>query len=510
MTARYRFGVFDFDAATGRLRRNGRPVALSPKGAAVLAVLLRARNRLVRKEEILAGAWPGVRVEEGSVKVRIAEIRRALGDEASRPRFIETVARRGYRFVAEAAVQDGRIRPRQPAERPRLAVVPFRSDGSPGAARVARGIAEGIAGHLRRWDEIQLESSPPGAHGPRVPGESATVRVEGLVEEGGGTCRVEVRLVEAATGAVIWSGSFAGLPPGDAAARAPAVLELAREIRQSLHPRALRALAPGVPTAREEVLRARAYRWRRTRQANQRAQQHLLRALEIDPAAAEVHAELVGACSVELLCGWAKDLGALLAMSREHATRALELEPRSRAVHVAVAWDCCTHREAEDALVHLERAARIGPPRLPAAFPWLRALALCQLGRLDEAEVLTAELSSRALRHREGDLVFHLHATVQLHRGAFEEAAVAGECASAIRPAWTFDCTAALGWWLSGAPERARQALDRAREHRSDLSRELAGAHMGWMAPPDADCDPYDRLEDAGLPAGGGISPARW
>jgi DNA-binding winged helix-turn-helix (wHTH) protein/TolB-like protein len=96
------FGLFDFDPATGELRREGRPVRLPPQPAKVLAVLVERAGETVSRDELRQIVWPeGTFVDfERGLNFCIAQIRSALGDSADSPRFIETIPRRGYRFVA--------------------------------------------------------------------------------------------------------------------------------------------------------------------------------------------------------------------------------------------------------------------------------------------------------------------------------------------------------------------------------------------------------------------------
>ncbi|HSF14619.1 MAG TPA: winged helix-turn-helix domain-containing protein [Vicinamibacteria bacterium] len=95
-----RFGRFELDRAEGRLWRGGELVPLRPKSLAVLGHLLSRRGRLVPREELLEAVWPDTSVSDTVLKVCIRELRAALGDHASNPRFIETAHRRGYRFIA--------------------------------------------------------------------------------------------------------------------------------------------------------------------------------------------------------------------------------------------------------------------------------------------------------------------------------------------------------------------------------------------------------------------------
>ena len=99
---RYRFGAFEADAATGELRRQGIRIKLNAQPFQMLFMLLERPGELLTREEISRELWPeGTFVDyEHGVNSAVNRIREALGDTASNPRFVETLARRGYRFVA--------------------------------------------------------------------------------------------------------------------------------------------------------------------------------------------------------------------------------------------------------------------------------------------------------------------------------------------------------------------------------------------------------------------------
>ena len=108
---RYRFGVFEVDAATGELRRQGLRVKLNTQPFQVLLMLLDRPGQLLTREEISRELWPdGTFVDyEHGVNSAINRIREALGDTAASPRFLETLARRGYRFIAPVERVDSGI-----------------------------------------------------------------------------------------------------------------------------------------------------------------------------------------------------------------------------------------------------------------------------------------------------------------------------------------------------------------------------------------------------------------
>src|SRR5579875_202054 len=99
---RYRFGVFEADTGTGELRKQGLRVRIKAQPFQVLCMLLERPDELLTREEISRQLWPdGTFVDfDHGVNSAVNRIREALGDSASNPRFVETLARRGYRFVA--------------------------------------------------------------------------------------------------------------------------------------------------------------------------------------------------------------------------------------------------------------------------------------------------------------------------------------------------------------------------------------------------------------------------
>jgi len=103
-----KFGVFEADLRTGELTKLGKRVRLQEQPFQLLAMLLEKPGVLVTREELHLKLWPQTTVDfDHGVNKAISKIREALGDSAENPRFIETVARRGYRFLADVAVVVG-------------------------------------------------------------------------------------------------------------------------------------------------------------------------------------------------------------------------------------------------------------------------------------------------------------------------------------------------------------------------------------------------------------------
>ena len=97
---RVRFDRFELDEANARLLRDGKAVALAPTPFAVLCALVRQPGSLLTTNALLDEVWGHQFVTDSVLKTAISELRTALDDDARKPRFIETVSRRGYRFIA--------------------------------------------------------------------------------------------------------------------------------------------------------------------------------------------------------------------------------------------------------------------------------------------------------------------------------------------------------------------------------------------------------------------------
>src|SRR4051795_7858227 len=100
MAGRFRFDCFLLDPADRRLSRDGEVVELSARYLDALALLVREPGRLVSKDRFLDEVWRGVPVTDEALTQCIKTLRKQLGDDAARPRFIETVPKHGYRFIA--------------------------------------------------------------------------------------------------------------------------------------------------------------------------------------------------------------------------------------------------------------------------------------------------------------------------------------------------------------------------------------------------------------------------
>lgn len=127
-----RFGVFEADVQTGELRKDGVKLKFSGQPFQVLAILLERPGDVVTREELQMRLWPDTFVDvERNLNTAVNKIREILGDSAESPRFIETLSRRGYRFIGAL----------EPPVQPEVPVEPIRTSSSPQTwLRIAGGI----------------------------------------------------------------------------------------------------------------------------------------------------------------------------------------------------------------------------------------------------------------------------------------------------------------------------------------------------------------------------------
>jgi eukaryotic-like serine/threonine-protein kinase len=166
----YAFGPFTLDTRERLLCKDGQPIALTPKVLDLLLLLVRNHGRLVTKEELMAELWADTVVEEGNLSQNVSVLRKALGDSAEQPRFVETVPRVGYRFLGPVTETRTMTVPAKP---PALAPAGPRPAGRAGT--LLRGpLWSGVVGLLLvagasavLWNLARLRprvSTPPSFH----------------------------------------------------------------------------------------------------------------------------------------------------------------------------------------------------------------------------------------------------------------------------------------------------------------------------------------------------------
>ena len=225
MTAIYAFGPFRLDVAAGILFRGAEPVALGQRAIALLQILVEGGGNPISKDRLIESAWPGLAIEESNLAVQIAALRRVFAEEPGGDSWIETLPRRGYRYVGPVAVKEqenqGAAGNEQPAlappDKPSLAVMPFTNmSGDPEQEYFADGMVEDIITGLSRikWLFVIARNSSFIYKGQAVNvgrvGRELGVRyvLEGSVRKAGERVRVSGQLIETETSVHLWAERY--------------------------------------------------------------------------------------------------------------------------------------------------------------------------------------------------------------------------------------------------------------------------------------------------------------
>lgn len=465
------FGPFSLDPSRRLLLKDGAPIVLGARTLDTLIALVARPNQAISKRELMAGVWPDVTVEEGSLRVQIAALRKALGDGKGGARYITTLAGRGYCFVAPIS----RVRDRggehaaatKPAlalpDKPSIAVLPFQNmSGDPEQEYFADGIVEEIITALSRvkWFFVIARNSSFTYKGRAVDvkqvGRELGVRyvLEGSVRKEGRRLRITGQLIQGETAQHIWADRFDGEVADvfdlQDQITTNVVAAIEPSLRQAEIDRARRK-----PTERLDAydcyLRALPHFYVLTREGVDAAIALLNRAIAIDPHFALAKALAARCYAWRNPQGWAAApqeekaiavrlggealgdgpddptvlwmVGFALWQLRVDPERALELYDKSLALNANCAqalalrgWALATAGRPDEAAPPLLQAIRLSPYD-PEAFFTMSAIGCAYLmaGRFDEA----IKWTSRALRERPSfapALRFHAACLVELSR----------------------------------------------------------------------------------------------
>jgi TolB-like protein len=222
----YAFGPFRLETSAEILFRGAAALPVGRRAVGVLRALLEHPGVPVSKDALMQAAWPGLAVEENNLTVQIAALRRVLGEEPGGDRWIETLPRRGYRFVGPIAKPDeppistaARAAVPPLPDKPSIAVMPFQNmSGDPEQEYFSDGMVEEITTALSRirWLFVIARNSSFAYKGKVVDVKQVAhelgVRyvLEGSVRKAAERVRITAQLIDAHTGAHLWADRFDG------------------------------------------------------------------------------------------------------------------------------------------------------------------------------------------------------------------------------------------------------------------------------------------------------------
>ena len=349
---RIRFGVFEFDCRLGELLKAGRRVKLQGQPIQILSVLLERRGELVTREELQKRLWPADTFVdfEHSLNAAVKRLRQALEDSADEPRFVETLARRGYRFIARAEVETDvtdDIRATQANVRS-LAVLPFANvGGDPETEYVSDGLTECLINNLSQLSGVRVIARTTAFRykskeiDPREVGRALGVEalLVGRVGQRDESLFVSAELVDAEDGWQLWGEQYSR--------RLSDMLEVQSEISRQITER-LRLRLTGEDEDRlakcytksceayRDYLQGR-YHWNKmTAESLRKSINYFRQAIEKDANYALAHAGLADAYS---LCGFYGLMPPreVMPLAKTAALRAVELDDQLAEAHASLA-----------------------------------------------------------------------------------------------------------------------------------------------------------------------------
>jgi DNA-binding winged helix-turn-helix (wHTH) protein/TolB-like protein/Tfp pilus assembly protein PilF len=433
----YEFGKFRLNIVERSIESAGHPLSLAPKALDVLIVLIENRGRIVDKDDLMRKVWPDTFVEDSNLAFNVSVLRKLFGESRTSPHFIETVPKRGYRFIAEVRAAASEKAEPLPVAEPRiemvaggswfrpswrwalavlvvattliaawrlnvpggspgsLAVLPFRAlDAGSADDSLEVGLTEALITRLSR--SLTIPVRPMAAvlryrdrrEDPLASGRALRVDaiLEGTFQKHDRKIRISVRLLRARDGKVLYTGVFdqviAELFRLEDAISTPLAGALILKLAPSDG-------APGTREARNPVsyaayLKGRYYWNQRTRESIHRAIDYFHEAIATDPADALAYAGL--ADSYILLPDYERiPSAAIMPLARAAADRAVQIDAGLAEPHASLAL-LAQNYDLDWAAAEREYGTAIRlNPNYPTARHW-HAEYIGMMGRMRESE----------------------------------------------------------------------------------------------------------------------------
>jgi TolB-like protein/Flp pilus assembly protein TadD len=304
LSDQYEFGAYRLDVQSGMLFRDGDHVALPPKVAELLVALVQAAGRALTREELVQRLWPDTVVEEGSLTSHISLLRKALGEGPKAQDFIETLPKRGYRFVASvkrlaSGAHDGGV------DRTMLVVLPFENlTAGERYDYFSEGLTEEMITELARLSPERLGVI---ARTSAMQFKSTTKRIaqigselgvshvlEGSVRRVGERVRITAQLIRVSDESHLWAQSYERGQHDVLEVQTEVARAVAREIQIKLTPHEQRRLDPNKTRsinsqAHELYLRGRHFWYKRTEEGIRKSIACFEEALQYDPSFAAAY-----------------------------------------------------------------------------------------------------------------------------------------------------------------------------------------------------------------------------
>lgn len=416
-------GAWVVSLELNQISRAGECLRLEPKAIELLVFLARRKGDVVSREELLTALWPGVIVGDNALTQVVAKLRKALGDTAREPTYIEAISKRGYRLIASVEQPDrvadrrqpagpadsGRSRlpmwlgiaagaltvmailvaawlvqrpsdndpsseqaksqtPLQAATLPTVIVRPFEAIGADAEKLIARGLTADLVNDLSRvsglWvvsaSEADVATLRAGDHASNA--SAGRYALGGTLQSDGKTMRLQVRLSDFDAGRQLWSHRFEREVRDLFAVQD----ELVRSILEQLPIKVSQAERASLAQrytrnvdAYELFLRGQAAVQARRRAQNELARELYWKAIALDPAFSRAYAGLAMTYALAYQLGWEDEVA--LGRALEFAGTAEQMNPGMPEAHWVLGFVETQRRRHAEAIGHLQHALRLSP-----------------------------------------------------------------------------------------------------------------------------------------------------
>jgi len=527
VSVQFHFANHVLDAGVRELTRGGQNVAVEPQVFDLLLYLVRNRERVVSKDDLIASIWHGRIVSESTLTSRINAARTAIGDTGKDQALIRTIARKGFRFVGEVSNGNGAVAPRPapggvpaamfvsatqhatpvPApptaprlqfpllDRPAIAVLPFQNiSGEPEQEYFSEGISEDIITALSklRWFYVIARNSAFIYKGKSVHlkqiGEELGVGyvVEGSVRKDGDHVRITAQLNDVVTGSHLWAERYDRSIKDVFAVQD----EITQAVVAAIEPQLYAAenfrnqrKTPDSLDAWDLVMRALSHYWRVTRQDILVAQALLEKAIAVDPNYGQALSLLAACHTFAAHMGWEPMPQAVPAAERA-ALAAIRADSEDAWAHYALASVYLFTRRFDDCIAEFELALRLNPNFSPAR--GIYGVALSYRGRWQEGYAAAMQALRFSPRDPFAGIYSGVAAYCQYAGGNFDEAALLARESLRQRPGFNGAhrvLTASLA--MAGHTKAAAAALETLRQAQPNIS-------LAWLETE----MPFEREED--------------
>jgi adenylate cyclase len=376
MAREFRVGEWLVEPDLNCITRANIKTSVEPKVIEVLAYLADHPGEVLSKDQILRAVWPDTFVSEEVLRYSISELRKAFNDDAKNPKIIQTIARRGYRLIADVSNKS------TPSSRGSIAVLAF-SDMSSAKDQdyFCDGIAEEIINNLTRIRGLRVSSRTSSfafkgkSEDVRAIGKNLGVAtiLEGSIRKEGTQIRISAQLIKTEDGCHLWSERYDRELKDIFAIQDEIARSIAATLKIALTPGESHAIGRAPTTdleAYDYYLRGKQFYFQYKSKGIEFALKMFTRAIEIDPAFVRAYAGIADCCSFLYMYAGTHEhhREKAEAMSR----KALKLDPDSAEAHASRGVACSLKRDYACAEEEFETAIQLDPMLFEAYYFYAR------------------------------------------------------------------------------------------------------------------------------------------